>query len=596
MAPIPGPPFRALLRSLPPPLALTVPAEPSAPPTPAALIWQPTLAPGRDWQPLMIGLAVACGLLVALPVLGVFASFVYAEGSGETLAHLASTVMPRAALETGLLVTLVMAGVVVLGTTSAWLVAAHEFPGRRVFEWALLLPLAMPGYIVAYAYTDFLQFSGPVQSLLRSSLGLSRGDYWFPEIRSLPGAAFVFTVVLYPYVYLLARTAFLARTASMIDAARSLGLGPWQTWLRVNLPLARPAVAAGALLALMETLADYGAASYFGLQTFTTAIYRAWYALGDRIAASQLAAVLLFVVLVVMAIEVRMRGRARFYAPPNTARPAPRMPLSRRGGAAAFIACCVPLGLGFVLPVLILVGLLLPTIDTAPWSRYLGWLSNSLFIAAAAAVLALVAVLGIAYAQRLLPAGRSALAVRLAAKAMNLGYAVPGAVIAVGILLPLAAFDNALDAALKSLFGVGTGLLLTGTVIALLYAYVVRYFAVAFQPVEAGLARITPTMDASARSLGSTPLEVFRRIHLPLLRPSLAAGALLVFVDVMKELPATLVLRPFNFDTLAVIAYQMAADERLAEAALPSLTLVLVGVVPVIMLSRAISRSSRLGV
>jgi iron(III) transport system permease protein len=557
--------------------------------------WQPTLQTGRDGQPALVAAALVCAALVALPVLGVFWSFVASEGARDTLAHLASTVIPRAALETGALVVMVMAGVVLLGTTSAWLVAAHEFPGRRVFEWALLLPLAMPGYIVAYAYTDFLQFAGPVQTLLRDSFGWQRGDYWFPEIRSLPGAAFVFTVVLYPYVYLLARTAFLARTTSMIDAARSLGLSPLQTWWRVNLPLARPAVAAGALLALMETLADYGAAAYFGLQTFTTAIYRAWYSLGDRIAASQLAAVLLVVVLVVMAIEVRMRGRARFYSPPNTARPALRTQLSRGGSVLALIACCIPLLLGFVLPVLILLHLLWPTLGEAQWGRYLGWLSNSLLIAGAAAVLALIAVLGIAYAQRLLPAGRAAQAVKLAGKAMNLGYAVPGAVIAVGILLPLAAFDNALDAALKSWFGFGTGLLLTGTVFALLYAYLVRYFAVAFQPVEAGLARITPTMDASARSLGSGPFEVFRRVHLPLLSPSLAAGALLVFVDVMKELPATLVLRPFNFDTLAVIAYQMAADERLGEAALPSLTLVLVGVVPVIMLSRAISRTSRPG-
>ena len=304
---------------------------------------------------------------------------------------------------------------------------------------------------------------------------------------------------------------------------------------------------------------------------------------------------LLVVVVVVMALEVRMRGRARFFSPPNSARPAPRTPLDRGRGVLAFIGCCVPLALGFVIPVAILLDLLWPTLGEAAWGRYLGWLWNSLLIAGLAAALTLAAVLGIAYAQRLLPGGRAAHAVRLATRAMNLGYAVPGAVIAVGILVPLALFDNALDAWLTSLFGVGTGLLLTGTLFALLYAYLVRYFAVAFQPVEAGLARITPTMDASARSLGAGPAEVFRRVHLPLLAPSLAAAALLVFVDVMKELPATLVLRPFNFDTLAVIAYQMAADERLGEAALPSLTLVLVGVVPVIMLSRAIGRSTRPG-
>lgn len=546
----------------------------------------------RDPAGIALILALACAGLVALPVLGVFASFFGAPESAETLAHLAGTVIPRAALETFLLVALVTVGVTVLGTTSAWLVAALDFPGRRVFEWAMLLPLAMPGYIVAYAYTDFLQFAGPLQSALRETFGWQRADYWFPEIRSLPGAAFVFTVVLYPYVYLLARTAFLARTASMIDAARSLGLSPLATWLRVNLPLARPAVAAGALLALMETVADYGAAAYFGLQTFTTSIYRAWFSLGDRTAASQLAAVLLLVVLVITALELRLRGRARFFAAPNSARPAPRSVLTGARRWLAFVGCCVPIALGFVLPVAILIHLLLPTLAAAPLARYARWLANSLTIGAAAAILTLTVALAIAYAARLMPTGMVGRVVRFAARTLNLGYAMPGAVLAVGILVPLAAFDNALDAWLRQTIGIGSGLLITGTVVALLYAYLVRYFAVGYQPVEAGLARITPAMDASARSLGATPAETFRRVHLPLLAPSVLAGCLLVFVDVMKELPATLVLRPFNFDTLAVIAYQFAADERLGEAALPSLTIVAVGVVPVILLSRAIAKAS----
>lgn len=543
----------------------------------------------------VLALALLCGALVALPVIGVLASFVQTAGALDTLRHLAATVMPRAALETGVLAALVLAGTVALGTGLAWLVAAHEFPGRRVFEWALLLPLAMPGYIVAYAYTDFFQFSGPLQSALRAATGWSRGDYWAPDVRSLPGAAFVFTFVLYPYVYLLARTAFLARTASMLEAARSLGLSPWRTWWRVNLPLARPAITAGALLALMETLADFGAASYFGLQTFTTAIYRAWYALGDRAAASQLAALLLLVVLALLAAERRLRGRARFHASAGSARPAARTPLRGLRGAAACAGCGLPLLLGFLLPVAILVSLLWPALGDVPWARYRQWLTHSVLLGAGAAVLTLLLVLMLAYAQRLLPAGRGAPALRWAAGAMNLGYAVPGAVIAVGILVPLAAFDNALDAWARAVLGSGTGLLLTGSAAALLYAYVVRHFAVAWQPVEAALTRITPTMDATARSLGAGPAAVFGRVHLPLLAPSLAAAALLVFVDVMKELPATLVLRPFNVDTLAVIAYQMAADERLGEAALPSLTLVAAGVLPVILLSRAIGRATRPG-
>ncbi len=555
--------------------------------------------PRKQWgEPAALAptlLAAGCAAAVLFPLLGVLSSFADLQASLETLRHLAATVMPRAALETALLVALVAVGVIVLGSTSAWLVAAYDFPGRRFFEWALLVPLAMPAYIVAYAYTDFLQFAGPAQSWLRAAFGWQRGDYWFPEIRSIPGAAFVFTVTLYPYVYLLARTAFLARTASMADAARSLGYSPLRSWLHVNLPMARPAVAAGAALALMETVADYGAASYFGLQTFTTAIYRAWFSLGDRIAASQLATVLLAVVLLLMAFELRARGRARFVSAPNSARPAQRIVLAGSGGVAALLACCLPLAAGFVVPMAILIGLAAPAVHDLDLGRYLQWLLNSVLLGGGAALIAVAVAAALAYAVRLTARGVPARAVTLAARLMNLGYAVPGIVIAVGILLPLATFDNALDAWMKARFGIGTGLLLTGSVAALLYAYVVRYFAVAFQPIEAGLARITPAMDASARSLGASPREVFARVHVPLLAPSLFAAALLVFVDVMKELPATLVLRPFNFDTLAVIAYQFAADERLGEAAIPSLTIVAVGVLPVILLSRAIARSSQPG-
>lgn len=536
--------------------------------------------------------ALVAAAIVGLPVASVFASFLASEATGETLHHLFTTIIPRAAIETALLGTLVVAGVIALGAPAAWLVAATDFPGRRVFEWALLLPMAMPAYIVAYAYTDFLQFAGPLQSALRETFAWSRGDYWFPEIRSLPGAAFVFAVVLYPYVYLLARTAFMSRTASMMDASRALGLSPWGAWWRVNLPLARPAIAAGALLALMETVADYGAAQYFGLQTFTTSVLRAWLSLGDRVAASQLAGVLLMVVVVILALESRARGRARFFTPTTSQRPAARSALKGAQAWAATFACALPVVVGFVIPVILLVRLLVPTWDSIPWPRYGGWLFNTVAVAAGAAALTLVFVLLLAYAQRMVTRGAPAWLVRQSVKLMSLGYAVPGAVIAVGILVPLASVDREIDALARSLWGAGPGLLLTGSVFALLYAYLVRYFAVAHQPIEAGLARITPAMDASARSLGASPAEVFRRVHLPILAPSVLAAALLVLVDVMKELPATLLLRPFNFDTLAVVAYQFAADERLGEAAAPSLSIVLVGVLPVILLSRAISRAS----
>jgi iron(III) transport system permease protein len=534
-------------------------------------------------------LALACGAVVGLPVLSIFASFLDSPESTATLQHLAETIIPAALLETALLSVGVTIGVVVIGAATGWIAATCDFPGRRMFEWALLLPLAMPAYIVAYAYTDALQFAGPLQTTLRDAFGWRRGDYWFPEIRSLAGGAFVFSVVLYPYVYLLARTAFLARTASMIDAARSLGLTPWQTWWQVNVPLARPAIAAGALLALMETLADYGASVYFGLQTFTVAIYRAWFSLGDRMAASQLAAVLMVLVLGILAIERRARGRARFVTPTASQRPAARAVLRGWTAAGAFAACLLPVLLGFVLPVALLLRLLVPQWNSIDWSRYLHWLANTIGIATSGALVVLLIVMALAYASRATERGLPATLVRASVRLMSLGYALPGAVIAVGILTPLARFDNELDALLKSALGVGTGLLLTGTVFALLYGYLVRYFAVAYQSIEAGLARITPTMDASARSLGASPFDTFLRVHLPILAPSVLAAVLLVFVDVMKELPATLVLRPFNFDTLAVIAYQMASDERLAEAALPALTIVAAGVIPVIVLSRAIA-------
>ncbi len=549
-------------------------------------------APGGDHLGRAVALALICSALVALPVLGVFGSFLDVATAADTLRHLLATVIPAASLETAALAVGVGLGVAALGAATAWVVATCDFPGRRHFEWALLLPLAMPAYIVAYAYTDYLQYSGPLQTYLREYFDWQRGDYWFPEIRSLAGAAFVFTVVLYPYVYLLARTAFLARTAAMIDAARSLGLTPWRTWWRVNLPLARPAIAAGVLLALMETIADYGASAYFGLQTFTTSIYRAWFSLGDRVAASQLAATLLVLVLALFYIEHRARGRARFFTPTASQRPAPRTPLDGSVRIGAVALCTTTVALGFVVPVLLLVRLLVPAWSTLDWARYGDWVANTLLIGALAAGIVLAAVVALAYAARSVTQGTAGALVRVAIRLMSLGYAVPGAVIAVGILIPLAVFDNRLNEALKALLGAGPGLLLTGSVFALLYGYLVRYFAVGYQSVEAGLARITPTMDASARSLGSSPFDVFVRVHLPILTPSVLAAALLVFVDVMKELPATLVLRPFNFDTLAVIAYQMASDERLGEAALPALTIVAAGVLPVALLSRAISRAA----
>jgi iron(III) transport system permease protein len=535
--------------------------------------------------------AAACVLsaLAALPVLAVVATGL-AGGGLATWSHLAATVLPGYLGNTLLLVALVGAGVAFGGTLSAWLVTNRCFPGSAFFEWALLLPLSMPAYVLAYAYTDWLEYAGPVQSWLRAAFGWSRGDYWFPDVRSLGGAATMFVAVLYPYVYLLARTAFLERPASLVEAARTLGEDPRGAFWRVEVPLARPAIAGGVALALMETLADYGTVAYFAVDTFTTGIYRAWFALGDRVAAAQLSTFLLLLVVGAVVIERRSRRAQRFAggARQRSLQPPPRPQLAGARGWFAAGLCAVPVVVGFALPLLLLLRLVLREPDLLPFARFaeLGW--NSFRVAGTAAALAVILAVIVAYALRVVPGALT----RGASQALALGYAVPGTVLAVGVLLPVGALDVWIAGMLQVHAGVNTGLLLTGTVVALIYAYLVRYFAVAWNSIEPGFARITPSMDAAARGLGAGTTGTLLRVHAPLLARSAAAAALLVFVDVMKELPATLVMRPFNFDTLATQTYTLAKDERLAEAALPSLAIVVVGVLPLLLLARAVREGS----
>ena len=534
----------------------------------------------RRWLTACAAVLVLLGVLPVAAIVGRGLAF----GAGDTWAHLAQTVLPRYVGNTLALVLLVGAGVAIGGTAAGWLIARHRFPGSRVFAWALLLPLAMPSYVMAYAYTDFLQYAGPAQSALRALFGWSRQDYWFPDVRTLPGAAAMFVFTLYPYVFLLARAAFLERPPALVEAARTLGLDRRSAFWRVELPLARPAIAAGIALALMETLADYGTVAYFAVDTFTTGVYRAWFSLGDRTAAAQLASVLLLFVVGAIALERASRGAARTFDSPRGKSATHYVPTPLTGIRAALAStlCAIPIALGFVVPVLILVGLLLGETDVAFTSRYFAWSFNSVRVAAVASVVAVSLATLMIYAHRLAPG----VVTRVGTRLLNLGYAVPGTVLAVGVLLPLGAADNAISAFWRARTGEAAGLLLTGTVVALIYAYLVRYFAVAWNGIEPGFARITPAMDAAARSLGSGAWETLRRVHLPLLTRSGAAALLLVFVDVMKELPATLVLRPFNFDTLATQTYLLAKDERLAEAALPSLTIVLVGLIPIVVLAR----------
>ena len=532
---------------------------------------------------LLGGTAVVIAAVLALPVVSVVMSFF--SGAGDTWTHLAATALPRYVLNTGLLLALVTCGVVSIGVVSAWLVTAYRFPGRDLLEWALILPLAMPAYVMAYAYTDWLQFTGAVQTALRELTGWQAREYWFPEVRSLPGAAVMLSFALYPYVYLVARTAFHDLSRSAIEAGRLAGYGAPGAFFHVAVPLARPAIAAGSALALMETLADFGTVSYFGIEVFTTGIFKAWLSMGDSVAAAQLSACLLGFVVLLLALERANRGRAAYHATaPRRARPH-----RLQGGAAtlALVACAAPVVFGFALPALLLGWLAWE--ESIPAARLGALVANSFSIAALTAFIAVAAALVMAYAARLT---RSPL-VRMANRVAGLGYAVPGAVIAVGVLVPLGRLDNALAGWLEGAFGMKFGLLLTGTIVALVYAYLVRLLAVSLQTTNAGLAKITPSMEDAARSLGAAPAAALVRVHVPLLAPSLATAALLVFVDVLKELPATLALRPFNFDTLAVAAYNLAKDERLAEAAAPSLAIVAAGLLPVIYVSRRYFQATR---
>jgi iron(III) transport system permease protein len=538
----------------------------------------------------LAALAVALAAIASLPILAVFVRAV-APGAGDTWSHLAQTVLPDYVANTLLLVVLVGIGAGIGGTATGWLIAQRRFPGSRVFGWALLLPLAMPAYVMAYAYTDALQYSGPVQTALRDAFGWSRGDYRFPEVRSVGGAAVMFVFTLYPYVYLLARTAFLERPPALIEAARTLGLDRRQAFWRVEMPLARPAVAGGIALVLMETLADYGTVAYFAVDTFTTGIYRAWFSLGDRAAAAQLAIALLGFVVLALALERMSRRASRVAGAARGRGVAPSVPPKLAGAQAwlATLVCAVPLAVGFLIPVALLLRLFLVEPDVVDAARFATWAWNSLRVSAIAAVLAVALAGLVAYAVRIAPSHWT----RGTSQLLTLGYAVPGTVLAVGVLLPVGAADAMLADTVKRITGASPGLILTGTVFALVYAYLVRYFAVAWNSIEPGLSRVTPTMDQAARSLGAGTMETLSRVHAPLLARSAAAAFLLVFVDVMKELPATLVMRPFNFDTLATQTYLFARDERLAEAALPSLAIVAVGLVPILFLARAARRVAR---
>ena len=522
-------------------------------------------------------------VLLAMPVLMVLAAWLqWNEASADILVGMASTVLPSYLTSSLGLCCWVAIGVISMGSVSAAAVTLFDFKGRRSMEWALLLPLAMPAYVVAYAYSDFLQFSGLLQTTLRAWFGW-QGALW-PDVRSLWGAAAVLSFALYPYVYLLVRAALVERAPQLMEAARLLGADLPRRIFRVALPLARPAIAAGTALALMETLADFGVSSYFGVTTFSTGIYKAWLVMDDRVAAAQLATFLLLLVAFMLRLEQKAQARLRFANQRSMGQGAESQPLQLKGLAAvvALLLCAMPVLLGFVLPLLIMAHALWVHSQTVwiDWLKFSVWMGNSLYLGLLTAVLAVGMALSLAFSQRVHPGVWH----RLSTQAVGLGYAVPGVIIVVGLLLPIGWLQQAWPQS-------QIGAWLTATVLGLVWAYLVRFIAVALQAVQTGYTRIPLSTDEASRTLGVFRTALFTRVHWPLLKRSTAAALLLVLVDVMKELPATLVLRPFNTDTLAVMAYQLARDERLGEAALPSLALVLVGLLPVMLLSRTLRKS-----
>ncbi len=522
--------------------------------------------------------ALVIAAVIALPVLLVAANLLAPRW--EVWAHLARTLLGELVLNTLLLLVGVGAGVGVLGTGLAWLVATRRFPGRDLFDWALILPLAMPAYVIGFVFVGLLSFAGPVQTALRALLG---SGFRLPEVGSYGGVVLVMTLVLYPYVYLLARSAFGEQRASLLEAARSLGHAPREAFWRVALPLARPAVAAGVSLALMEALADFGTVATFGYRTFTVAIYRVWFGMFDRVAAGQLAAVLMLFAAALIVLERQARGRARFTQTHGRAAAAhlPRLGGWRAWAATAF--CLLVLLLAFVLPLGVLVGWSVEAVRAGQLATNYGELvATSVGLATVASVAAIAAAAVLAYGLRLAPSPLLEGAVRTA----GLGYAVPGSVVAIGVLLVLASVDRGLGALIERLTGATPGLLFTGSAAGLLFAYLVRFISVSLQSLEAGITRIAPSVDEVARSLGARPRRILTEVHLPLLRGALLSALILVFVEVMKEMPATMLIRPFGMDTLAVEVWQRTTESMWPEAALPALTIVAAGVLPVALLTR----------
>lgn len=538
----------------------------------------------RGWQ---IG-AIAVAILVLMPLVSiVWISF---APTGEVWSHLLKTVLPRSLQTTVLLMLGVGIATIVTGVGTAWLTTMCRFPGQRFMDWALLIPLAIPTYIIAFAYVEVLDYTGPVQSAIRALFGFNTSrDYWFPEIRSLGGAIFVMSAVLYPYVYLTTRASFLIQSASILDVSRTLGASPFRLFFRIALPLARPAAAVGASLALMECLNDIGAVTFFGVKTLTFSVYDTWLNRSSLGGAAQIALAMLVMVFGLLWLERFGRRHQRFTISSSKQRQPARFNLKGWKAMAALVLCLLPVFIGFVIPALLLADRASRRLSNALNDNFLSAVWNSLSLAAIAAALTVTISVALVYTLRLKDIPILRTGVRFAA----IGYAIPGTVLAVGILIPLATLDNFIDGQMKAIFGFGTGLLLLGSGMGLVYAYMVRFLAVSYGQVEGGFGKISPHLDMASRTLGRNATQTLTQIHLPIIRPVLLSALLLTFVDCMKELPATLLLRPFNFETLATAVFEAASREAFEDAALPAVAIVLVGLVPVIYLARTSATSFR---
>lgn len=545
---------------------------------------RPARAVGAPWpsHPVAIALLILVAALPLAPIVSLLD--IALRGDTEIWRHLFAYVLPTALRDTVLLLAGVSAIAAIVGVSAAWLVTAYQFPGRNLLVWLLPLPLAFPTYIVAYVYVDVLAVLGPVQSLLRSLTGWrSPADYWFPEIRSLGGAVFVIGIVLYPYVYLAARTMFQTQSVTLIEVARGLGARRWRLARDVALPLARPAIAAGLALVLMETLNDIGASEYLGVNTLTLSIFTTWLNRGSLAGAAQIACVMLVVVAGLIALE-RAARRGREYAGlDRDPRSRARHPLGGPKGYAAAAVCLIPVAFGFFVPLLFLANQVIRRELLVGFDPSLvGHALTTIALSASATVITLALGFGVAFAYRFVHRPIAAACVSIA----GLGYAVPGTVLALGLLAPLIAFDDLVNAATRAFAGQSVGLLLAGSSAALVIAYVVRFLALATGFAQAGLARISSDLDDAARNLGARPATVLRAVYLPLTRTAVFSAALLVFVDCLKELPATLLLRPLNVETLSTYIYQFASRGSFEDGALAALLIVLVSLLPVIRMVR----------